>query len=256
MNTALTSIREGARRAAGKLRAAAAYRLLRRFRIANCPEWAARALEIKVPRSVRPSAQPTAAGSANINILFQLLEQTRDIPGDVAECGVYRGATLLPIGLFLKQRGLGKTLFGFDSFAGFDEAIAIDLQMGGAGCDHKKLGGMGQTTQEAVGRKIERLGLADTIRLVPGFFEKSLPRAADQRFSFVHLDCDIYQSYKTCLEFFYPRLTPGAIVLLDEYNDPPWPGCNKAVDEFLADKPEALEECASDNFLKWYFRKQ
>ena len=84
----------------------------------------------------------------------------------------------------------------------------------------------------------------------------TLPRFANYRFCFAHLDCDIYQSYKETLEFFYPRMTPGAIILLDEYNDPPWPGCNRAVDEFLTDKPERLVEIESDNYRKWYLRKQ
>jgi hypothetical protein len=47
---------------------------------------------------------------------------------------------------------------------------------------------------------------------------------------------------------------PG-IILVDEYNDPPWPGCNKAVDEFLMDKPEVLERIESDNYEKWFFAK-
>jgi len=71
----------------------------------------------------------------------------------------------------------------------------------------------------------------------------------------VHLDCDLYESYRTCLEFFYPRLSMGAVVLFDEYNDPTWPGCNKAVDEFLADKKERCLEIESDNQLKYFIRK-
>ena len=71
------------------------------------------------------------------------------------------------------------------------------------------------------------------MQLVSGYFRDTLQEFSELRFSFVHLDCDIYASYMECLEFFYPRLAPGGIILLDEYNDPPWPGCNKAVDEFL-----------------------
>ena len=57
------------------------------------------------------------------------------------------------------------------------------------------------------------------------------------------------------LEFFYPRVTSGGVILFDEYNDPPWPGCNKAVDEFLADKPETLQEIERDNHVKYFIRK-
>jgi hypothetical protein len=51
-------------------------------------------------------------------------------------------------------------------------------------------------------------------------------------------------------------LTPGAIVVFDEYDDPAWPGCNAAVDEFLSDKPERLIEICRDNYVKTYFVKQ
>lgn len=71
----------------------------------------------------------------------------------------------------------------------------------------------------------------------------------------MHLDCDLYGSYKECLEFFYPRMNLGAIVLFDEYNDPPWPCCNQAVDEFLGDKPEKLEEIERPNHQKYFFTK-
>lgn len=46
------------------------------------------------------------------------------------------------------------------------------------------------------------------------------------------------------------------MVLLDEYNDPPWPGCNKAVDEFLIGKQETLEIIERDYYQKWFFVKR
>jgi hypothetical protein len=46
------------------------------------------------------------------------------------------------------------------------------------------------------------------------------------------------------------------VILFDEYNDPPWPGCNLAIDQFLADKPERPVEIERDNFQKWYIRKR
>lgn len=99
------------------------------------------------------------------------------------------------------------------------------------------------------------LDLESCISIHKGFFKDSLVKVEDQMFSFVHLDCDIYESYKQCLEFFYDRLSPGAIVLFDEYCDPPWPGCNQAIDEFMADKVEKIEKVSSDNYIKYYFVK-
>jgi O-methyltransferase len=107
-----------------------------------------------------------------------------------------------------------------------------------------------------VNSKIRRLGI-DNIDLVPGYFNQSFRTfPTDVRFSFAHLEVNLYDSYRECLEFFYPRVERGGIVLFDEYNDPPWPGCNKAVDEFLAGKPEHLEVICRNNYQKWYFAKQ
>ena len=112
-------------------------------------------------------------------------------------------------------------------------------------------GGFGDTSYSLLNRKLQQWRLESRVTLVKGFFEDTLKDYADFQFSFVHLDCDLYQSYKTCLEFFYSRVPAAGIILLDEYNDPPWPGCNKAVDEFLQDKPESLERIEVDNYEKW-----
>ena len=58
-----------------------------------------------------------------------------------------------------------------------------------------------------------------------------------------------------CLDFFYPRMVPGGIILFDEYNDPAWPGANRAVDKFFANLPEQPESIVRDNFEKWFVVK-
>jgi hypothetical protein len=70
------------------------------------------------------------------------------------------------------------------------------------------------------------------------------------------LDCDLYSSYKIGLEYFYLRMVPGGVILFDEYNDPPWPGCNQAVDEFLSARPETPQMIASDGYQKYYLVKR
>lgn len=213
--------------------------------------------EIAVPRGVKPNRMPQPrSGSANINIILELMDKTENVPGDIAECGVFRGGTLLPMGVYVRQRGTGKQIIGFDSFAGFGDSIKIDINLGGTDTDAcRKVGGFSDTSPGLVMAKVRRLYLTN-VELAPGFFSQTLPRYADREFCFVHLDCDMYSSYKECLEFFYPRVTPGGIILFDEYNDPPWPGCNKAVDEFLRNKPEKPVRITADNYEKWYIAKR
>src|SRR5262245_10402180 len=64
-------------------------------------------------------------------------------------------------------------------------------------------------------------------------------RLENNRYSFVHVDVDLYQSTLDCCEYFYTRLVPGGIMLFDEYGFPSARGEKDAVDEFFSDKPES-----------------
>ena len=78
---------------------------------------------------------------------------------------------------------------------------------------------------------------AQTVQLVSGYFRDTLQEFSEFALLVRPPRLRYLRFHMECLEFFYPRLAPGEIMLLDEYNDPPWPGCNKAVDEFLNGKP-------------------
>lgn len=223
--------------------------------VEECPAWKARLCGLKVPRLVRPREQPDPSGAANINIILALLHQATQAEGDLCECGVFRGATLIPTGLFLQQRNLDRKVFGCDSFEGFGEAISIDVELGGLGHEAKRVHGMNSTSMKYVAERVNAFGLNGIITLVPGYFENTLQQLASRTFCYVHLDCDMYDSYRTCMEFFYPRMAPGGIILFDEYDDPYWPGCNKAVDEFLAGRPERPQQIERDGFVKSYVQK-
>ncbi len=220
------------------------------------PAWVGRVHGVKVPETVIPQTVPAPTGEANINILLRMIVRTKNLEGDIAECGVFQGGSLVAMGLYLRQQGIKKLIYGFDSFGGFDpESVKRDLQLGGAPNDERHERGFRETSEETVLAKVNRFRLTN-IKLIPGYFSHSLRKFSQPTsFCFVHLDVDLYDSYHECLEFFYPRMVSGGIVLLDEYNDPPWPGCNKAVDEFLTGKPEILEKSVVDNYEKWYFVK-
>lgn len=224
--------------------------------LAQIPAWLGKMHDIKVPRGVPRLTAPTTSCAANINILLALLPETIALEGALAECGVYRGATLLPTGWYLKQSGSAKVVYGFDSFQGFDASVDSEIALGGRSSVTKRRGGFGDTSLEYVAAKVRRFGLQQHVRLVEGYLERTLPRYADQQFCFVHLDVDIYESYRVALEFFYPRMASSGVILLDEYDDPTWPGCNKAVDEFLFDKPERLVQIERDNHVKYLIRRQ
>ncbi len=211
---------------------------------------------IYLPQAVIPYPSRTAEARTNINIIKKLFEKTIKLEGDIAECGVFRGNSIVPMGLYVKEMNLTKKVYGFDSFEGFDDSITIDLELGGQDNAQKEIGGFNATSLGGVVHKIKLFSLESHIKLIPGYFQNTLSHLNENTFSFVHLDCDIYTSYKVCLEFFYPRLTRGGIILFDEYNDPPWPGYNKAIDEFFLNKEETPIEIESENYLKYYICKK
>ena len=184
-----------------------------------------------------------------------LPDRTRDVPGDVAECGAFKGSSLATIALYLRDNRLAKHVFGLDSFQGFDESVEKDIALGGAADAEKRVGGFEATSLTRVRAKLAGLGLVDAVTLIPGYFAETLEKLPERKYSFVHLDCDIYDSYRQTLRYFYCRMSPGGIILFDEYDDPPWPGCNLAVDEFLADKPEKPVVIQMDNYEKYYIQK-
>ena len=163
-----------------------------------------------------------------------------------------------PNGDCLESQGkrLAKHVYGLDSFQGFDASVQRDIELGGAEDGEKRVGGFGATSLADVRAKLARLRVLDTITLVPGYFADTLETLPSTRFSFVHLDCDIYDAYKQTLKYFYPRMSPEGIILFDEYNDPPWPGYNLAVDEFLAEKPERQTHIAMNNYQKFFIQKK
>jgi len=224
--------------------------------LVEVPGWLGLLHEINLPRGARKNPTPSACGAANINVLLALLHEVEDLTGDLAECGVYRGGTLIPTGMYLKERGLRKVVYGFDSFQGFDASVDAEIALGGAPDNQKRRGGFGDTSFDHVAAKVHRFGLENQVKIVKGYLVDTLAYHSRERFCFVHLDLDIYESYKVGVRFFYPRMVRGGVILLDEYNDPPWPGCNKAVDEFLADKPEKPLEIERDNHQKYFIRRQ
>jgi hypothetical protein len=187
--------------------------------------------------------------------MVSLLKSTLELPGDVIECGVFRGMSLRRIGLVLSETAPDKSLYGLDSFEGFpservskvDQAFLRFLPL------LRRKFKMCNDTPDRLQRFFDCYGIrGQTVR---GFFSQTLSQFSSHQFCFVHLDCDIYESYKECLDFLYPRLIPGGVIVFDDYRSPKWPGAEKAVDEFFADRPETVELCSDRQHSSWYIRK-
>lgn len=150
-----------------------------------------------------------------------------EIPGALAEIGVWRGETSAFLHLLAPER----TLYLFDTFSGFP---AADLDPGVR--DER----FQDTSQEAVRR---RVGPSENVVLRPGHVPDTFAGLDEERFALALVDLDLRAPTLASLEFLYPRLSPGGYVFVHDYNSPEsdW-ACKRALDGFLADKPERLVE--------------
>ncbi|MEK6556847.1 MAG: TylF/MycF/NovP-related O-methyltransferase, partial [Candidatus Margulisiibacteriota bacterium] len=157
--------------------------------------------------------------------LYNMLLRTNNIVGDVAEIGVYRGASSHMIANLLKNTG--KQIFLFDTFDGMPETSP--------GIDMIQKGGFNDTS---LGQVQQFLASFANVHFHPGLFPKTLTSEHEKLYSFVHIDCDIYQSTLDACHFFYPLMNRGGIMLFHDYLTYDCPGVKKAVDEFFCDKDE------------------
>ena len=114
--------------------------------VTDWPRWAGDLLEVKIPANVTRKIAPSPEGGSNINIILALLGRTRDVPGDIAECGVFKGSSLMTIAMYLRENGLAKHVYALNSFQGFDGSVRKDMELGGAADREKRVGGFEATS--------------------------------------------------------------------------------------------------------------
>jgi O-methyltransferase len=164
------------------------------------------------------------------NFWFQIERLRRGgISGSFAEVGVYQGETANIIHAMDSTR----TFHLFDTFEGFDSR---DLK-GEDPSGHEDID-FSDTSVEAVRLLV---GGGEKVVIHPGFFPETTIGLEEQSYAFVHLDADLYHPTLAALKYFYPRLSPGGVMVVHDYNHN-WEGVRKALEEFMPGIPETLTE--------------
>lgn len=189
----------------------------------------------------------------------ELFKLTLDVPGDIAELGVFRGGGLMTWANLLEAYCIGdrtKVVYGFDNWKGFGKLSPEDGRADDS--SGKVIGGFNPE------RYLEELKSAIAIfdadrfipakprvKLVAGDIEVTVPQFVEAhpgvRFSLVHFDCDLYRPTRAALEALWDRVSRGGVVIFDEYAIADWPGETRAVDEFFKDKAVRLQTFAWTN---------
>ena len=157
-------------------------------------------------------------------MLLQWLDFALAAAGEVAEFGVWRGGTAVVLHDHLTSRAPERTLHMFDSFAGLpQENPAMD--------NHNRKADLADASEAGVRALFEdRRGVV----IHAGCFEESVAEVHEQQFCFAHIDADLYDSVLFASKFIFPRLSPGGVVLYDDYGFRTCAGAKAAVDEYFA----------------------
>ncbi len=179
--------------------------------------------------------------------LFSLIAAVRHVArhgvkGDIVECGVFRGGAIMAAARTLEGLGVfDRDLYLYDTFSGMTRPAEQDfglvdepdplpdferLQTGADSSDWVRAG-LGE-----VKRNVARVSYpAERFVFVPGKVEDTLPGRAPERISILRLDTDWYESTRHEMEHLFPRLSPGGVLIVDDYFN--WAGNRRAVDEYL-----------------------
>ncbi|HET6882938.1 MAG TPA: TylF/MycF/NovP-related O-methyltransferase [Pirellulales bacterium] len=158
-------------------------------------------------------------------LVMSLARSMTRLPGKFAEVGVFQGVTAK---LIANVKG-DRELHLFDTFEGLPPATEKD-------------NGVHRESLYACGLESVQAYLADyeQVYFHKGVFPDSAKDVDENEYAFVHFDVDLYEGTLACLEYFYPRMTPGGVMLSHDYGM--LVGVQRAFQEFMADKPESIFE--------------
>jgi O-methyltransferase len=173
----------------------------------------------------------TMIGRARMENVGACLEsiRRRGVPGDLIECGVWRGGTTVFMRGFLKAFGIvDRTVWVADPFAGPPPpSLPQDADEDLSAAKYPQLAISLKTVQDV----FLRYGLLDgQVRFLPGWFRETLPAAPVERLALLRIDGDLYESTWDALSALYPKLCAGGFVIVDDYHC--IPACRQAVDEY------------------------
>jgi predicted O-methyltransferase YrrM len=163
--------------------------------------------------------------------------EANNVQGAFVECGVYRGGSSMAAAMsFTKPRDL----YLYDTFEGMSAPTADDWHAGSKQSAADLLSANGKSARvwcysalDEVRSNMNKTGYPqDRVHYVQGKVEETIPQSAPDQIALLRLDTDWYESTKHELQHLYPRLSPGGIMIVDDYGC--WAGARKAVDEYFA----------------------
>lgn len=177
-----------------------------------------------------------------LSVLLKSLHAVVDkhTPGAVVELGCYAGTTSLFISRLLHELDPHREFHVYDSFAGLPQKSAPDASPAGTQFRAGEL----RTSKRAFIKNFHQAGL-QLPKIHTGWFAELKTRDMPQQIAFAFLDGDFYESILDSLRLIENRLSPGAVIVVDDYQSEALPGAAKAADEWLRGRHYKLHVEAS-----------
>ena len=165
------------------------------------------------------------------------------IPGDIVECGVWRGgSTLAALRTLIQVDDVARDVYMFDTFEGMpepsqhDRAVSEHLAADLLDKEEKDEDSVlwAYAPLESVKATVGQAGYpANKLHFIQGRVEETLPTHTPDQIALLRLDTDWYESTRAEMAHLFPRLVVGGVIIIDDYGH--WEGARRAVDEYLSE---------------------
>lgn len=176
------------------------------------------------------------------------------IPGAIVECGVWRGGSMMAAALALLKESASRDLWLYDTFEGMTAPTPVDIDLHGrhAASYLAEIERRADAANawvfaplEMVRQAIQSTGYPDErLHYVRGPVEETIPGTVPESIAILRLDTDWYGSTRHELAHLYPLLSPGGVLIVDDYGH--WAGSRKATDEYISEHGLPLLLCRTD----------
>jgi O-methyltransferase len=214
---------------------------------AAAPDWTG--IDEADRRIVERALEHTMTSVARLDAVVQSVRHCvrRELPGDFAECGVWRGGSVLAMILTLQDMGAPpRDIHLYDTFEGMTEPTELDTSaLDGSALEIWKeaqadgarawpeMFGPDVFDERSVRATLLATGYPEErIHIVKGRVEDTIPAHAPEALALLRLDTDWYESTRHELHELYPRLADGGVLIIDDYGH--WEGARRAVDEYFS----------------------
>lgn len=205
-------------------------------------------LKLEEPyRTAYPYTQAHPIRQQHIVRIAEAVEQNR-VEGAIVECGVLDGGMAALMAWGTRKSSPVRSVHLFDAWQGLPASTSED------GSEARIWEGEVVGSPSRVRSVMKEFGI-DPMRLHfhVGWFNDTFPKAKIDKIALLHIDPDFYDPVKLCLERWYPHVSPGGYVQIDDYGA--FAGCKKATDEFLAIHPDIKLETYGEDVKAYFFVK-